>query len=176
MKRSFTNEDIIRFLYNEMPDEEAEQFLDAVCVDEKLWERYEYYQNIVDIIPKEVLTPSSESVDSVMTYVASTNSVKQTFRTRRGISILWFNKIVSLNAFLLLMVSAVVTSIIGFSIYKNIQSPTIDSAITHQHQLAEEEKLSDSISHSKAHSTSTEKDLPKNMVPFNRKTSEETRK
>ncbi|RMG30743.1 MAG: hypothetical protein D6730_02135 [Bacteroidetes bacterium] len=73
MKQKFTDDDIIRFLYDEMEQGESERFLDALCSDEDLWERYEYFQEIVEKTAGLSYEPSEYSCQQIMAYVAVTS-------------------------------------------------------------------------------------------------------
>ncbi|MEM7367567.1 MAG: hypothetical protein AAF587_03130 [Bacteroidota bacterium] len=72
MKRQFKDEDIIRFLFDEMSQAEGEQFLSAICADETLWDRYEYFQDMVEQIPSMSYEPSALSCQKVLEYVRDT--------------------------------------------------------------------------------------------------------
>lgn len=77
MKQMFTDEDIIRFLYNEMGYRETEVFLDALYKDDSLWERYEAFQHIVDKLDDVQMEPSKEACDNIMRYVEETAPVAE---------------------------------------------------------------------------------------------------
>ncbi|MEM7659310.1 MAG: hypothetical protein AAF399_24535, partial [Bacteroidota bacterium] len=72
MKKAFNDEDIIRFLFDEMKQGESEQFLDAICADEDLWDRYEYFQTVVEEISDLSYEPSDYSCQTIMNYVKET--------------------------------------------------------------------------------------------------------
>lgn len=72
MKKLFTEEDILRFLYNEMSIRESEAFLDVLYSDEKLWATFESYQQAVDTLPSLDLEPSQQSLDAVLSFVEDT--------------------------------------------------------------------------------------------------------
>lgn len=69
MKNDFTDDEIIRFLYDEMTSEESHAFLDALCIDEKLWERYEYFQGMVEQLSHLKYEPSQLSIEKIRSYV-----------------------------------------------------------------------------------------------------------
>lgn len=69
MKKRFGDNDIIRFLYNEMAPHENEVFLDALTKDEELWDRYEYFQEVGDQLEEVEFEPSAASVANVMAFV-----------------------------------------------------------------------------------------------------------
>lgn len=62
MKEPFTDDDIIRFLYEEMNPSESEAFLQALCTDEALWERYEALQQTSEQLSGLSYEPSEESL------------------------------------------------------------------------------------------------------------------
>ena len=78
MKKLFTEEDILRFLYNEMSIRESEAFLDVLYSDEKLWSTFESYQQAVDTLPSLELEPSQQSLDAVLSFVEDTQPSNST--------------------------------------------------------------------------------------------------
>lgn len=72
MKRKFTDEDILRFLFDEMDKDESDAFLSALCSDESLWERYEHFQEVVEKSSGLEYEPSDEACQNVMAYVEAT--------------------------------------------------------------------------------------------------------
>lgn len=75
MKRRFSDDDLLRFLYNEMTPADSEKLMDALVRDESLWERYESFQQTAESVSDVRFEPSQKSVDAVLTYVAETPSV-----------------------------------------------------------------------------------------------------
>lgn len=73
MKRKFTDEDILRFLFDEMDKDESDAFLSALCSEESLWERYEYFQEVVEKSSGLKYEPSEEACQNVMAYVEATS-------------------------------------------------------------------------------------------------------
>lgn len=69
MKRHFTDDEIICFLYDEMNAKDGHEFMDALCIDEELWARYEHFQEIVEQLSDLKYEPSKLSVEKVRTYV-----------------------------------------------------------------------------------------------------------
>jgi hypothetical protein len=72
MKKRFTDEDIIRFLYDEMDQAESEALLTQLVGDEDLWQRYETLQEAVESASTLSYDPSSTSVASIQDYVRAT--------------------------------------------------------------------------------------------------------
>jgi hypothetical protein len=73
MKKRFTDEDIIRFLYDEMNQEESETFLTALVSDEELWHRYEILEGTIDRLSEVSFEPSDDSVAAVQAFVRASN-------------------------------------------------------------------------------------------------------
>lgn len=65
MKKRFTDDDILRFLYNEMNAAESDAFLQAVVLDESLWERFESLQNTTEQLTGLSYEPSEASLEKV---------------------------------------------------------------------------------------------------------------
>ncbi len=68
----YNDEDILRFLYDEMPSEESEAFLTALCSEEGLWERYEMFQEVVEQASGLRFEPSEESMQRIQDVVKAT--------------------------------------------------------------------------------------------------------
>jgi hypothetical protein len=77
MKRQFKDEDIIRFIYEEMNPKESDVFLTELCSDESLWERYEQFQTLNEKVANAVIEPSDEACEKVMAFVKETASLQK---------------------------------------------------------------------------------------------------
>jgi len=62
---------ILRFVFEEMKDEEASSFLSELCSDDELWDSYEEVDSHVEALQGCEVEPSQESLDNVMAYVRS---------------------------------------------------------------------------------------------------------
>lgn len=71
MKIKFSDNDILRFLYEEMSEDESKLFLDALTEDENLWERYEHFQQTTDQVNSLSFEPSEASLSTIMDVVVS---------------------------------------------------------------------------------------------------------
>ncbi|MEL6629177.1 MAG: hypothetical protein AAFQ83_10025 [Bacteroidota bacterium] len=77
MKKHFNDEDLIRFLYDEMSQEEADHLLSILCTDEKLWQRYEELQDTITEVKMSELSPSVEVCDQIMAYVKDSALIEE---------------------------------------------------------------------------------------------------
>lgn len=68
MKKRFTENDILRFLYGEMAPAEHDAFLDAMYEDEALFEAFEEMKHAHATLQPVALSPSEKSLDRVMGY------------------------------------------------------------------------------------------------------------
>ncbi len=75
MKRRFSDDDLLRFLYNEMPPADSERLMDALVRDEALLKRYESFQQIAENFSDLRYEPSQKSTEAIMAYVSSTPSI-----------------------------------------------------------------------------------------------------
>ncbi len=73
MKRRFSDDDLLRFLYNELPPAESDRMMDALVKDEELWQRYESFQQVAEQMPEVALQPSEASLEAVMAHVRSSS-------------------------------------------------------------------------------------------------------
>lgn len=77
MKKKFTENDVLRFMYGEMSPAEHDAFLDALYDDEALFEKFEELKAAQAGLQPVALTPSETSVSRVMRYA------KRAVRDRR---------------------------------------------------------------------------------------------
>jgi hypothetical protein len=77
MKKKFTENDALRFIYGEMSPAEHDAFLDALYEDEALFEKFEELKSAQAELQPVVLTPSEASVTRVLGYA------KRAVRDRR---------------------------------------------------------------------------------------------
>jgi hypothetical protein len=68
MKKKFTDNDVLRFLYGEMAPAEHDAFLDAMYEDEELFEKFEELKAAQAGLQPVELAPSEASVSRVMHY------------------------------------------------------------------------------------------------------------
>jgi hypothetical protein len=59
---------LIRFIYDEMSPEEANDLLDAMVKDEELWSRFENIQNTAEQVANLSFDPSEHSVEKIKEY------------------------------------------------------------------------------------------------------------
>lgn len=77
MKQEFKDDDILRFLYDEMDHSESEAFLEALCIDESLWERFENFQSVKKEVAELSFEPSDVSIGNIMDFVKESNPTEQ---------------------------------------------------------------------------------------------------
>lgn len=122
MKPHYTDEDIIRFLYDEMNQAESEAFLTALCADERLWDRFEHFQEVVEKTSGQLYEPSEKSVNKIREYVAQTNPVQEeellvSSPYVKGLK----QQKLSINAILMAILILFGAITVSFSIYKVYQ-------------------------------------------------------
>lgn len=71
----FTNEDMIRFLYNEMTTEETQQFIQALEADWTFRERFEVLKQSKEGLDKVSYTPRTSTINAIMQYAELTEPV-----------------------------------------------------------------------------------------------------
>ena len=72
MSKRFTDDDILRFIYDEMPLSESNAFLDELCLDEALWQQYERLQEISEKVSGLSFEPSESTTQNILQHVADT--------------------------------------------------------------------------------------------------------
>lgn len=153
MKQHFTDDDIIRFLYDEMGPSESEAFLDVLCDDEALWERYEHFQGIVAETAGLSYLPSDYSCEQILEYVKETSieadaavGLAAVSGRDRSIKTYLMGAIpvtLSLNAFLILAVVLFASVTITGSVYQLSMNQTDHPTKPLVHQTVEDENLYD---------------------------------
>lgn len=68
MERKFGKDDVLRFIYGELPEECHEDFLSALCTDEELYNTFEELQEAHDGLEVVDLEPSEHSVGKVLQF------------------------------------------------------------------------------------------------------------
>ncbi len=74
MKKAYSDEDLIRFIYDEMTKAEADALLAAMVKDESLWARFEGLQETTELVKTVEMEPSEESLEAVRSYVRSSKA------------------------------------------------------------------------------------------------------
>jgi len=80
MRRKYGKNDILRFIYGEMEGAEHDEFLDALCTDEQLFETYEQIQEGQQQLKPVDLAPSTESVARIQ-HIAGAAARRKRTRT-----------------------------------------------------------------------------------------------
>ncbi|MFN8394331.1 MAG: hypothetical protein U0176_06590 [Bacteroidia bacterium] len=134
MKKKFTDNDVLRFIYGEMSPSEHDAFLDAMYEDEELFEKFEEMKAAQMTLQPVEVAPSVASVDRVMSYArrAARNPrpKRQRLAYAGGKSIFAFNQMVS-------VVMVVFTcAIIGVAtyVYSMASKPESNWTLTTTHQ------------------------------------------
>lgn len=71
-KPQFSDDDIIRFLYDELNAAESEAFLAELYTDETLWKRFEDLQETAESVSGLQYEPSEQSIDNIKAFVWDT--------------------------------------------------------------------------------------------------------
>lgn len=72
---NITTEDMIRFLYNEMTQEESRHFLQAIESDWSLKESFEQLKQSRDSLNTPLVSPRKSTVNAIMQYAGLSESV-----------------------------------------------------------------------------------------------------
>ncbi|MFZ9661681.1 MAG: hypothetical protein ACO29O_07365 [Chitinophagaceae bacterium] len=73
---NFTTEDMIRFLYNELQQEAADEFNEALAKDWNLKERFKALQEAMTGLEGVQFSPSNKVLDSIMHYAEDKSLTK----------------------------------------------------------------------------------------------------
>lgn len=66
MKTIFSDNDLLLFLYDEMPFDKANELVTALSQDEELLARYEYFQRSASALSSLVIEPPQQAIDAIM--------------------------------------------------------------------------------------------------------------
>lgn len=82
MRKKYSKNDILKFIYGEMSPREHDEFCDALCTDEELFETFEAIREGQGQLSPVELSPSDQSVNRIL-HFAGVNSRR---RNRRPVS------------------------------------------------------------------------------------------
>lgn len=71
MIKTFTHDDVIRYLYHETSTEESEAIAQALLTDEMLMDEYKQLSAIIESMNSTMLEPSEKSVANILNYSKS---------------------------------------------------------------------------------------------------------
>lgn len=76
MKKKFDDNDVLKFLYGELSPADHDDFVEALCCDDALFETYEELKSAHDDLGEVgeigLLEPSEDTMDAIMDYVQTT--------------------------------------------------------------------------------------------------------
>ena len=73
MIKTFTQPDLIRFIYNEITNEQHQEIELALLCDNELMEDYKALKSIINALTEVSYTPSDSTVETILNYSKSTN-------------------------------------------------------------------------------------------------------
>jgi hypothetical protein len=116
MKKKFTENDVLRFMYGEMAPAEHDAFLDALYEDESLFENFEELKAAQTGLQPVDLTPSEASVTRVMRYAKRAVRERRPKRTKLAYngngSMFAFNHVVTIVMVVLTCITIGVATIV----------------------------------------------------------------
>lgn len=77
MTKTFTQNDLIRFLYQETTEEEQSQISKALVIDAELRQQYTALVALKMEMDQAMLDPSGETVENILNYAKTGVTVKQ---------------------------------------------------------------------------------------------------
>ncbi len=73
MTKTFTQDDLVRFIYKDITDEESNQLQNALVCDAELLERYKQLLDIKNDLDQGTVDPPKRIVDNALNYSRSLN-------------------------------------------------------------------------------------------------------
>ena len=71
MIKTFTQDDLVRYIYQETTTEESVEIEMALIFDEALAEKYSELTKTVDLLTQVKVKPSDQSIDKILSYSRS---------------------------------------------------------------------------------------------------------
>lgn len=134
MKKKFTDNDVLRFLYGEMSPSEHDAFLDALYEDEELFCKFEELKAAQEGLQSVELAPSEASVTRVMHYA---RRAAHDHRPRRaklayagGGSLFAFNQMVTI----VMVIFTCITIGVATYVYSKASKPENNWTMTPTHE------------------------------------------
>lgn len=117
-RKRFDKNDVLKFLYGEMPPGEEQAFIEALSSDEELFELFSELKDGQDELVTAEVEPSDHSLDKVMQFASRSVTERRERRSflRRGARFFTLNQAMSLSMFLL----AILTVGIAFKGYEKV--------------------------------------------------------
>ena len=72
MTKTFTRNDVIRYIYDEMTDQECATFRDLLKVDSQLREDWHMELHLKDQLSKSLIDPPARVTDAILRYSTAT--------------------------------------------------------------------------------------------------------
>lgn len=66
MKQIYTEDDVIRYVYGEMDEEEYPVFFEVLCKDPELWQMFESFQQVKSELGEALYSPSEATTVAIM--------------------------------------------------------------------------------------------------------------
>jgi hypothetical protein len=134
MKKKFTENDVLRFMYGEMSPAEHDAFLDALYDDEALFEKFEELKAAQAGLQQVELAPSEASVSRVIKYAKRAARDRRPKRPKLAYngngSMFAFNHVVSI----VMVVFTVITIGIATLVYSKSSKPENNWTMTPSHE------------------------------------------
>lgn len=73
MTKTFTQDDVIRYIYNELSGSELEEIQQAILCDSVLENMYKELNTLKKELEKSMKKPSDKTIESIMSYSNSLN-------------------------------------------------------------------------------------------------------
>lgn len=133
MKKKFDKNDVLRFLYGELNEEEQNAFFDALTTDEELSATYDELSQSLDVLEDTSFEPSDISVGAVVAYVRTTSPAVVAEAEKRSVTSprvrrFNFRKQVASAAMVIFAVGTVLFTLKAFSAPENANANGLTSA------------------------------------------------
>jgi hypothetical protein len=87
MKQLYTEHDILRFLYDEMDEEEYQSFFEVLCKDPEMWASYESLQETKGLLAEVHLEPSYRTETRILETARQAAEAMRAVPKQKGIKL-----------------------------------------------------------------------------------------
>ncbi len=71
MIKTFTQDDVVRYIYEETSEEENAEIISAMLFDDELAETYSSFREIISSLDLATKAPSNQTIDAITSYSKS---------------------------------------------------------------------------------------------------------
>lgn len=71
MIKTFTQDDVVRYIYEETSEEESAEIISSMLFDDELADTYSSFRDIISSLDLAITSPSNRTIDAITSYSKS---------------------------------------------------------------------------------------------------------